>query len=163
MLRIENLPMETPNVASGSIMTLQDVTTTPIKSTINKENPDLSNPYRRSVEASNRDTKRTNIQSEYLKNPDTIYNDKTTMDNGNQKIEVVKFHTIEQKTSKVGKTKSRSSTQDMKKNILGKSVEVDRASISSEENNYGTKEGKSTMQSLLREDMVQTNLATEMD
>ena len=48
MLRIDNLPTETPNVASGSIMTLQDVNTTPIKSIINQENPDMSNPNRKS-------------------------------------------------------------------------------------------------------------------
>ena len=98
MLRIENVQIENPGIASGSIMTLQDIQATPLKSTVNKEQLDaFSNPYRRSIEASNKDTKRTN-QSEYLKNPDGNYNGNTNHErfNVNEIAEVQKIQVIDQ-------------------------------------------------------------------
>ena len=74
MLRIENLPAENPGIASGSIMTLADVAATPLRSTANKEKPDvILSQNRRSVEAQKVDTKRTFVESEYVKNPENTY------------------------------------------------------------------------------------------
>ena len=79
-------------------MTLQDIQATPLRSTVNKEQLDaFSNPYRRSIEASNKETKRTN-QSEYLKNSDVIYNSNANREqfNVNEIAQVQKIQVVDQ-------------------------------------------------------------------
>ena len=72
------------------------------------------------------------------------------------KAEILQISALDKQSSKRRSDKFRLIGDKMQRLPQSNDIEVDKATLTSEENNYASKEFKSTMHSLLREDVAQT-------
>ena len=119
-----------------------------MRSTANKEKPDvILSQNKRSVDAQKGDTKRTFVESEYVKNPENTYNEKIGHERQKMidKAEILMISALDRQSSKRRSDKFRLIGDKMKRVQQQNSIEVDKATLTSDENNYASKEFKSTM------------------
>ena len=78
------------------------MTATPLRSTANKEKPDvILSQNKRSVDAQKGDTKRTFVESEYVKNPENSYNGKNSHERQKmiEKAEILQISALDKQSA----------------------------------------------------------------